>query len=161
MKIREPEADVLEHAILVPVREVLGIGHGILVVVSTPVPDAHQLVLILEGKRFQEHAIDDAENGRRRADPEREREDSHGREPGSLAEHARANPHIPTELLEEAYSAGIAGFLAQRVDRTKLDPRATPRLGLVETLAAKLCDKPFQVLAHLFVQLAVETVSRE
>ncbi len=154
------DADVLEHAILILVDEVLVRRQATSVEGRGPGHDTHQLALILEGQRLQQHAIDDAENGRRGADPQREREDGEGREPGSLAEHARAYPHVPTELLKETQTAGIAGFLAQRVDRTELDPCATPRLGLVETLAAKLGDKPFQVLAHLFVQLAVETVSR-
>jgi hypothetical protein len=50
----------------------------------------------------------------------------------------------------------IAGFFAQRVDRTKLDPRAPPRLSLVESLFSKPSDKPFEVQSHLLVQLAVE-----
>src|SRR5262249_20082405 len=52
-------------------------------------PDPDELVRVGKGKRFQENAFDDAEDGRVRADADRERQEGDGRERRRAAEPAK------------------------------------------------------------------------
>jgi len=95
-----PQADILEDASIVTVGEV---GSGTLRKFSGAAESGRQMVESdqsvrrVERKGFQQHTVDHAEDGRRRADPQCEREDRHAREPGLLPEDARGVPQTLQE----------------------------------------------------------------
>ena len=91
------------------VEEVLGRVDG-----GLALPDLRHLdqaVGLRERQRAQQHGVHDAEDGARRADPEREREHGHQRE-------ARRLPQAPR---------GVGHVLAQRVEHVHLGPGPVSR----------------------------------
>ena len=71
-------------------------------------------------QRPQQHRIDDAEEGRVRADPDREQEDGDGGEPGTLADRAKRVAEILAEGIEARQTALIAVALLGGFDAAEL-----------------------------------------
>jgi hypothetical protein len=68
--------------------------------------ESHQPVRLVKRKRLQQHTVDDAEDSRRRADPECKREDRHGREPRLLPERADDVPQVVPQASKHVFSRG-------------------------------------------------------
>ncbi len=78
------DGDVLEHRVLRLQVAMVGRRHRQPVKLRRLSPERHEPLRLRERQRAQHDGIDDAENRRRGADAEREREHSHGREAGVL-----------------------------------------------------------------------------
>ena len=74
---------------MVAIRKIRGCALKVFLARGRHVIKRHEPVRIAERKRLQQHTVDDAEDGCRRADPQRQREDRNAREPGLLPEDAR------------------------------------------------------------------------
>ena len=72
-----PGADRLECLLVVAIGEIRGrtLVHGLQVRSGPAMEQAHQSLWIMKGQWLQQHAVDHAENRRRGADPERQRQD--------------------------------------------------------------------------------------
>ncbi len=99
-----PDPEVLERAVLVAVGEVHRRRHGEPLGVDSgrPVPEAHELVGIRIGQRLDQHRVDDAEDRRRCADAEREREHGGRGERGPAVQPAQRPPEVAAEGVEKA-----------------------------------------------------------
>ena len=98
---RAPDADVLEGLSVVRVGQEDGVGEVGLVDAADRVDDPDERVGIGIGQRFDEHAVDDAEDRRGGADAERERQDGRGGEAGLLPQHARRVAKVLPEIGEQ------------------------------------------------------------
>ena len=86
------------------------------------VVDVSQRVVLLDGdkalgigvgKRAQQHAVDDAEDGGVGADAERESEYGDDGESRRFSQHSQRVAKIAEEILEELHAALVAAFLFQ------------------------------------------------
>ena len=135
-----PHADLGQRPVLGPIgeihrrrgRQIAGDDGGV-------VPDPHELVRARIRQRLDQHRIDDAEDRRRRADSEREREHRGERERGAPRQRAQRMAHVATDRIHEA----------DDIHATTLDERKTatahPRCSSLATTvpscsAAQLVD---------------------
>jgi hypothetical protein len=92
-----PDADVLEDPRVVTIGEIAG---GTLRKMpsggesGSEMVESYEPVRLVKRQRLQEHTVDNAEDGRRRADSQRERENRHDRETGLLPERAHDMPQV-------------------------------------------------------------------
>ena len=85
-------------------------------------------------ERLQQHVVDDGENGGRRADAERERDEAGGREAGTAAEEAERVADVLDEPLERRAAPGVARHFLHERDIAELPVRRVR--GLVGRRAA-------------------------
>ncbi len=126
----KPDADVLEGAIVLGVREVHrwreaevagqvrhpGCARG-------GVPDRDQAVWLRVGQRPEKHAVDDAEDGGVGADADGQRQEDHGGERRRPAKRAHAVPQVAPHVIEP----GQAPLIAQGVHTLRHGPVAEHR----------------------------------
>ncbi len=72
--------------------------------------DAYQFLRVRIGQRMQQRGVDQAENRRRRSDPQRHRQNRNEREPRRFAQHAQAKMQILKDVLNPIDAAGIPAF---------------------------------------------------
>jgi len=101
-----PVEDVV---LLLPV-EKIGDGHGKRLLTRKRVrrrhvPDEDESVGIAEGQRLQQDPVDDAEDRRVRADPERQNDDGGERERGALGEQSQPMPKVSNQAAHGARSS--------------------------------------------------------
>ena len=81
---------------------------------------------VLVGQRPQQHAIDDAENRRVGADPERHRDDDHERETGIAAQAANAVTDVLGGDFDEARQPLVAHVVFDALDPAEQPQRLAP-----------------------------------
>ena len=84
------DADVLEDLVLRPPVLVVRVSDGHLINLRARLPQVDEPLGFGVGQRLEQHRIDDAEDGRRRADAERQRQHRDEGEAGVPEQHARA-----------------------------------------------------------------------
>ena len=114
-----------------------------------------------ERQRLQQHAVDDAEHRRRRADAERDGHDRDGGEAGR----ARHQPHAIAEVLPRGGEPGdasrVARFVHQQGGRSEFALRG--RAGGVRRQAARnvLVDEVLKMRGHFVRELAINRRAAE
>jgi hypothetical protein len=127
---------------------------------------ADQLVGVRVRQGLQQHAVNDAEDRRVRADAEGEREDGGRRETGLLPQHANGVAHVLQEILKETTLrrtfrdgerhgclAKAAHVPCERVRLAQLFERESARVGLADAGIAELLIPLVEVLRQLFDDL--------
>ncbi len=88
----------------------------------------HEPVRLVNRQRPEQEAVDQGEDGRRRADAQGERQDGRGRVASRFREHARRVAHILEERLDEGDAAGVAARFLGLLLAAERQPGVPPRL---------------------------------
>ena len=122
-------------------------------------PERHEAGGIGERQRPQEHRVDDAEDGGRRADAECERDDRDGAEAGVSRQQSQRIVDVLQHRLDAAQAPRVAASF--HVPGRMAEPRVRFSTRVVRG-AALFLESPcahLYVEAHLFFQIAVETIA--
>ena len=124
--------------------------------VNTRPGDKDQLRRIAIGQRTNQHAIDDRKDRRVSADPQRQRQHSHGQKTGLLQQQSRAEADVLPKLIDQAKTAEVSIRLLHLLHSAEAAPRRPPRFLFAHPLANVLRRFHLQVKAHLGVHLAFD-----
>ena len=115
----------------------------------------HEAITIRVRERFEQHAVDDAEDRRVGADAQAEGDDRDGGEARALAKRSRAVFQVLHEVLEPAHTARVTCFFLVLFHGSKVPHRScTRRLG-GHALANVLFGFHLDVKAHFRIELPV------
>ena len=118
--------------------------------------EAHELVSVRIGERLDQHRIDDAEDRRRRANPQREGDESRRGEARRPPQRADDVPQVAKKVVEGHRAELIARALSRPIDRAELEERLPPRLVGRQAGATILLGLLIEMKADLFVEPAFE-----
>ena len=124
-------------------------------------PDQHEAPRVGKRQRPEQDGVDDAEDGRVRADPETQREhgdEGEGRRP---PQHARAVPHVLRDVLQHGDPAALAVLLAHAADAAEPNQRVTARIGRRHPGTDVVVDVHLQMARQLVPQVAIAPRRRE
>src|SRR5439155_14047709 len=111
---------------------------------------------MLRWQRIEHGGLDDAHNGGRGPDTEREREHGHGGEAGVLAQHPQTVAKVLNQVLNPIHSPLLAARLLDRLHPAELSECRVTRLLRVHASLNVLLRLHFDVRTHLLVHLRVE-----
>ena len=107
---------------------------------------------MIEREGTKQHAIDDAEDGGRAADPQRERHDNGGGKAGRASDRAHRCPQIAREVGEKVPGSFAGDRLPRQIETSGTDPRNA--FGGVRRQAA--IDLPHPLVLVVVAQFLVE-----
>jgi hypothetical protein len=108
-----------------------------------------------------DHGVDDAEDGGRRANSDRECRDGNRRECSVFAKRPDGVGEILADFIEEHASADVPDTLFDWLDATELRERKPSGLRVREPCAPLFVGRHLDVRAQLVVELAVDAVGVE
>ncbi len=115
----------------------------------------HQLLRVGIVERTQDHAVDDREDGRIRADSQCQRQERHRREHGSAPKRAQPMAHVARQVVEPRQ----ASLIPQRVHGLRSASRRNARraqgIAGVETTTSRVLRRHCQMRPHLVFELGV------
>src|ERR1035438_2572478 len=114
---------------------------------------AHDTVGLGIGKRPQQHAVDDAEDGAIRADGERQREHNHHGEAGVLAQRAQRVSQVAPKVFDVIGASHIAAFLLNLRHAAQLAERGAARFGGRHARGEILFHLLFKMEAQFLVEI--------
>ena len=123
--------------------------------VAIRLPHHDQAVHRLERHGSQQHAVDNAEHGRRGADPERQHQDGDDRERSLPHEKPDGEPQVVPDLLQPPRAPHVTAQLLDLIQSSELQARAPARLAGGHPGADMVRHLPLDVVAELRIQLAL------
>ena len=150
------QRDVAERAhLILPIERVGGRDQLLMpTLLGIFLPEHNEPLRLGEWKRLENHRVHRRENGRVRADAERESEDGSGREHRRASQRAQRITSIGGELLEPA-AAHVAMRLLSYLDAAEVAQRAAARVAGIHSGAHVLLRFHVEVKAQFFVELAL------
>ena len=109
----------------------------------------------MHGKRPEQQAVDDGEDGGVGADAEGQRQYGDGRDDRRGSKRADGQAHVAPGIVEKPHAEGVAVLLLNLFDAAELEPCAPDGGGVIETGPFVRFDLTFEVKPQLLVDLAI------
>ena len=144
-----------------PREEVLRVDGNRLVRRERLLADDDEAIGVWERQRFQQHRVDEREDGRVRADAQRQRQEGDRCEAGRPAERAERVARVLHDAFDEVEPTCVAALFLPLIDAAKLAQRREARLLVRHSAGAQHFNLTIEVIAHLLVELGLDSSASE
>jgi hypothetical protein len=124
-------------------------------------PDEDEPPGVVVGQRPDQHGVDDAEDGRRGADPQGQRQDRRRREPPRLRQHPRGEEDVSPEVFRHPPEPGVADGLLHALGAPELQARRPSGRACVDPVPLVAVGEEVEMRPELLVHLALELPAME